>query len=65
MEPARGLPMLKAAVQENPEDDEYWGALGDAYYALGRMAEAKEAYDKALDLDPSDWEWSLRRSRIR
>jgi tetratricopeptide (TPR) repeat protein len=64
VEPARGLPMLKAAVEEDSEDDEMWGALGDAYYNLGRMEEAKEAYDRALDIDPSDWEWSVQRARI-
>lgn len=63
-EPARGLPMLLAAVEESPDDDEYWGALGAAYFKLGRMAEARDAYDRALSIDPSDWEWSVERSRI-
>ncbi len=65
VEPGRGLPMLRAAVDEDPEDDEMWGALGDAYYHLGRMEDAKQAYDRALELDPSDWEWSVQRARIR
>jgi len=65
VEPARGLPMLRAAVDDDPEDDEMWGALGDAYYHLGRMEDAKQAYDRALELDPSDWEWSVQRARIR
>jgi tetratricopeptide (TPR) repeat protein len=65
VEPARGLPMLKAAVEEDPEDDEMWGALGSAYLALGRMEEARKALDRALELDPTDWEWSVERERIR
>ncbi len=64
LEPARGLPMLRAAVEEDPDDDEYWGALGDAYFGLGRMTEARDAYDRALEIDPSDWEWSIQRARI-
>jgi tetratricopeptide (TPR) repeat protein len=65
VEPGRGLPMLLSAVEAKSGDDEYWGALGDAYRSLGRIEEAREAYDKALTLDPDDWEWNMNREQIR
>ncbi len=65
VEPARGLPMLEAALAAEKNNDELWGALGDAYRTLGRMEEARAAYEKALDLDPSDWEWNMRRDQVR
>jgi tetratricopeptide (TPR) repeat protein len=61
----RGMAMLRAALDESPGDDELWGSLGDAYRGLGRHGEAREAYEKALELDPSDWEWNLKRDQLR
>lgn len=37
-----------------PSDMEAYNRLGKAYMELGRIAEAKEAYRKALELDPSN-----------
>jgi tetratricopeptide (TPR) repeat protein len=38
-------------------NDEYWGSLADAYWAAGRGAEARGAWERALVLDPDDNEW--------
>jgi tetratricopeptide (TPR) repeat protein len=65
VDPDRGLAMLQKALDANPRNDELWGALGDAYRGLGRLDEARAAYDKALRLDGSDWEWIMRREQVR
>jgi tetratricopeptide (TPR) repeat protein len=41
----------------NPMDDEIWGDLADQYVMLGRIEEAKQAYRRAMRLDPEDSEW--------
>jgi tetratricopeptide (TPR) repeat protein len=61
----RGIAMLRSALDANPSDDEMWGALGDAYRELGNLGAARKAYDRALELDPGDWEWNRRRDNIR
>ncbi|HYR29799.1 MAG TPA: tetratricopeptide repeat protein, partial [Thermoanaerobaculia bacterium] len=37
----------------DPKDAASWGALGLAYFNLGRVDAASEAYEKALALDPA------------
>lgn len=45
---------LAARMQEQPDNAEGWGMLGRSYMALGRVAEAMAAYDRALKLKPDD-----------
>jgi tetratricopeptide (TPR) repeat protein len=63
--PERGLAMLEGVVQKKPEDGDAWGYLARAYKGLGRMAEAKAAYDKAVEDDPLDSDWAQERASLR
>ena len=60
MDPGAGLAILKTDTEKAPNDDNTWGALGDAYRDLGRAAEARAAYEQANAADPSDWRWYTR-----
>ena len=42
---------------ENSSDDERWGDFGDLLWEHERPGEAKRAWEKAWELDPSDGEW--------
>jgi len=55
---------LEDAVLQDPNNDELWGDLGDAYLAAGRREEAIEAYMRAAQLDPSDSEWRTALSNL-
>jgi tetratricopeptide (TPR) repeat protein len=53
--PALNLAMARAAVALNPAcSAELYNTLGDASYALGKMAEAKGAYRRPLRGNPND-----------
>ena len=53
--PAAGIKMAKAALDLNPNcSSELWNTLGDAWYEVGKIAEAKGAYQRALRINPSD-----------
>ena len=53
--PAAGIKMAKAAIDLNPNcSSELWNTLGDAWYEVGKIAEAKGAYQRALRINPSD-----------
>ncbi len=45
---------LAARMQQNPADAQGWKMLGRAYRAMERFAEANEAYEKAVELNPND-----------
>jgi len=44
-----------SATQSDPENSAAWADLGAADMELGRVEEARNAYDKALVLDPENW----------
>jgi predicted CXXCH cytochrome family protein len=46
------LPLLQAALANDPEDPPAWEARGNALWFLGRLEEALAAYEKALDQAP-------------
>lgn len=48
---------LESQVLDDPENDELWGDLGDAYAAMGDRKTAYRHYQYALTLDPDDGEW--------
>lgn len=45
---------LKAVLAKFPLDRVAWNTLGSVYWLAGRYAEATEAYDKTLAIDPED-----------
>jgi tetratricopeptide (TPR) repeat protein len=65
VEPARAIGMLRAAADKVPRSASAWGHLADAYSEAGKMARARAAYDRALELNPRNSEWASRRIRLR
>ena len=65
VEPARAISMLRAAADKVPRSASAWGHLADAYSEAGKMARARAAYDRALELNPRNSEWASRRIRLR
>jgi tetratricopeptide (TPR) repeat protein len=55
-EPEEALPYLEYALREHPEARAH-GAMGSALNLLGRHREAVEAFEHALALDPSYFEF--------
>lgn len=45
------LENLKKIIKAAPSDASAYAALGDAYYGLGKVIEARQAYEKSLELD--------------
>lgn len=43
-----------ALIDEQPDDAELHQRLGKAYSAAGRYEEARTAYERSLELDPTD-----------
>jgi tetratricopeptide (TPR) repeat protein len=55
-------------IREEPDNADYWEALGDILVKQSMFLEAKEAYEQALKLDKSKKkvrEWLLRNTRSR
>lgn len=55
--PAQILKMVDTLVERlrtNPQDAEGWAVLGRSFYALGRHAEAADAFSKATAMVPND-----------
>jgi tetratricopeptide (TPR) repeat protein len=53
-EPARAIQLAKVAVALKPERVDFWHTLGRAYRLAGNIQEAKEALQRAINMDPSD-----------
>jgi tetratricopeptide (TPR) repeat protein len=62
--PERLIPVLEQRVRLN-EHDEALGSLGDAYWHAERHQEAKTAWARALELDPTDDEWIAKNAAVR
>jgi thioredoxin-like negative regulator of GroEL len=53
--PAAGVAMAKAAIELNPACSAVlWNTLGDAWFEMGKMPEAKGAYQRALRVNGAD-----------
>ncbi len=48
---------ILSALAESSTYDELWGDLGDAWLAVGELAKARAAYERAQAYDPGDGEW--------
>ncbi len=53
-QPKAGIDLAKVGLAVNPLSSELWNTLGDSLFAFGRMAEARQAYQRALQLNSSD-----------
>lgn len=56
LDPPRDVAGLEACLARSPRDVELLLDLGAAYAASGRNAEAREAYARAVAVDPHDAE---------
>ena len=48
---------MNAALKIDQLSAEAWGARADLYKKQGRKEEVEKAFQKAIDLAPSDWRW--------
>ena len=55
---ARALEGLERRSRADASDDRVWGLLGRELHALHRDAEARAAYERASQIDPSDRDWA-------
>ena len=51
---ARAVRLAKQLLQQKPTVAEYWSLLGVAHYHQGDWNSAREALERAIDLDPKD-----------
>jgi tetratricopeptide (TPR) repeat protein len=58
------LEVLEDLAIRFEDADEVQGLLADHYAALGRYDDAKSAYDRAIELDEDDPEWSAKRALL-
>lgn len=47
----RSIDVLKILLEKQPQDIDFWNALGHSYLSLENYDEAKSALEKALDID--------------
>ncbi len=45
---------FRAAIQQQPRDPDLYEALGDEFHSMNQLDQAQEAYQKGLDLGPSN-----------
>ncbi|MEZ5366802.1 MAG: methyltransferase domain-containing protein [Bryobacterales bacterium] len=45
-----------AAAEREPDNADHWSALGELAHILGRRDQARQAYERALELEPQDAE---------
>jgi tetratricopeptide (TPR) repeat protein len=50
----QSIALLQPAAEKNPQQDLLWGYLGDAYLSSKKYPEAIDAYNKAVDLKPTN-----------
>ena len=51
---ARGIEVAKRGLELDPKEDGLWDTLGELYAAVGKLADAREAESRALQLKPKD-----------
>ncbi len=51
------LSTLRSMEQRAGANDEAWGDIGDRYWELGQVEDARRSWMRALAIDPQDGEW--------
>jgi len=66
MEPqvARKIRLLTLAVRNDPGSARAWGRLGENFDVHGLQREAVQSYERAAELDPTEFRWPYYRSVI-
>jgi tetratricopeptide (TPR) repeat protein len=54
----RGIEIAKKGLEINPKEDGLWDTLGELYAATGRLADARDAEERAMRLKPKDTYYS-------
>lgn len=54
-EPKKALKYLNRAIEEHPEQAQYYSAKGQIFDETGELEKAKKFYKKALEIDPKDF----------
>jgi Tfp pilus assembly protein PilF len=58
-EPLKAVKHLKRSLSLNDKNDQAWSLLGYNLKKLDQIEESKQAYKKALDLNPDDYQAAL------
>ena len=53
-QPLRAIPVLKKAIEVNPNNGQGWSALGSAYLIVGKHDDAVHHLQKGVDVSPLD-----------
>jgi len=61
----RAIPLAEVFVEANPEDPDALGVLGQCYAATGRLDDAIEVWERALELRPGDGRFTSAISQAR
>lgn len=58
-QPDRAIPILKNAIDLNPNNGHAWAALGSAYLIVGKVDEAVDHLQRGVDVSPLDSRLSI------
>jgi TolB-like protein len=58
-QPDRAIPLLKNAIDLNPNNGHAWAALGSAYLIVGKVDEAVDHLQRGVDVSPLDSRLSI------
>ena len=50
--PEAAIKMFELNAERSPASSNVWDSLGDGYAALGKTSEARQSYERALEIDP-------------
>lgn len=53
-QPEEALPVIQAAVEENPENPRFVVLEGEVRYCMGQLEEAEKTLQRAITMDPAD-----------
>lgn len=65
VDPDGAIARLRARVGAQPTNADLWATLADAFHEAGRVADARAAYDRAVELAPLETAFLLKRAALR